>query len=395
LARDNDVTILFGDLDGRAFSKQELEAWLMNHPDAPRMTLAYVAPSRLAILCERLHSRPGLRPFYYWAYQLWQKRALKVARALHCATPFDIVHQLTYATFWEPGYLWRLGIPFFWGPIAGANVIPLRYLSVLGVQGAIEAVARYILNAMTLMTHPRIGAASRHARHIWCVTEREHNILSRFTTRTSMMLEGGTVPGDAHTRVLGPGQTLRIVWSGLHIPRKALPLLIRAIGRLNPNCSVAIDILGAGRGSNKETEKSKSLAEELGVASKFTWHGNLPRDQALEKMRNAHLLVHTSLLESTSWVVLEALSSGMPVICHDACGMANAVTPDCGIKIPMTGVEDSVRGFSRAIQTLIDEPARIQQLSEGAVLRAQGLGWELKVAEINRAYEESFQATAK
>ena len=63
LAGMHDVTVLYGDLNGRATVKTELEEWLRDHPDAPRMKLVYVAPSRLAILCERLHAKPGLRLF--------------------------------------------------------------------------------------------------------------------------------------------------------------------------------------------------------------------------------------------------------------------------------------------------------------------------------------------
>jgi glycosyltransferase involved in cell wall biosynthesis len=388
LAREHDVTILYGDLNTAARSKHELEAWVRDHPEAPRMTLAYVAPSRLSLICERLHAKPGLRPLYYWGYQLWQKRALAVARGLHRTAPFDLVHQLTYATYWEPGYLWKLGIPFFWGPISGGNVLPLRYIPILGAKGSVEAVARFILNRITLLTHPRIGAAARRASHIWCVTSAEKKKLSRYSKRISTMSEAGTSQSETSLRSLAPGQALQIVWSGLHIERKALPILIHAVAQLNPGSNVMVHVLGAGRGNSTQTEKAKALAARLGVSSKIIWYGNLPRDRALERMSKGHVLVHTSLLEATSCVVMEALSSGMPIICHDACGMATVVTSSCGIKVPMTGVRDSIRGFRDAIQTLIDDPARLKHLSEGALQRSQTLTWEKKNLEFNLAYAQ-------
>lgn len=391
LAEENDVTILYGDLNGTARSKHELEAWLRDHPDAPRMTLAYVAPSRLSVICERLHSKPGLRPLYYWAYQLWQKRALEVARELHRTAPFDLVHQLTYIAIWEPGYLWKLNIPYFWGPVAGGNVVALRYLPILGFTGALEAVARFVLNKLTLVTHPRIGEAARRAKRIWCVTKTEKNILARFSGRLSMMSEVGAVQCDTRIRSFAHGETLHVIWSGTHTPNKALPILIRAVAGLNGGSNALVHILGSGRGNCKETDRAKALAKRLGVSSKIIWHGNLPRDQALDRMKEGHVLVHTSLLEATSTVVLEALSLGMPVICHDACGMAVVVTRDCGIKVPMIGVRDSVRGFRDAIQALIDDPALLKHLSEGAVHHAQSLTWEQKILEFNLAYAQAFK----
>jgi glycosyltransferase involved in cell wall biosynthesis len=395
LAQEHDVTILYGDLNGSARSKHELEGWLRDHPEAPRMTLAYVAPSRLSEIFERLHSKPGLRPLYYWGYRLWQKQALAIARELHRSTPFDLVHQLTYATYWEPGYLWKLGIPYFWGPISGGNVLPLRYISILGCKGSLEAVARFILNKITLLTHPRIGAAARRASHIWCVTSTEKKILSRYSKRISTMSEAGTSQCETSLRSLAPGQVLQIVWSGLHIERKALPILIRAVAQLNPGSNVMVHVLGAGRGSSKETDRAKALSERLGVSSKIIWHGELPRAEALQKMRGGHVLVHTSLLEGTPWVVMEALASGMPVICHDACGMSTVVTQECGIKVAMTGVKDSIRGFRDAIETLIDDPARLKHLSEGAAQRAQTLTWEQKIREFNSAYAEEVKSAVK
>ena len=386
LAQEHDVTVLYGDLDGRGELKRELEEWIQGHPDASRMTFVYVPPGRLSIMCEKLHLKPGLFPLYHLGYQLWQKRALAIARDLHRAAPFDLVHQITYAAYWEPGYLWKLGIPYFWGPVAGGNVVPLQYIPILGMRGALEAIARSVLSKLRFFTHPRIRAAARRASHIWCVTAKERAILSRFSRQTSIMLETGTVRGDMYIRRLGQGETLQVIWSGMHTPNKALPILVRAAAQLSPKGNVVIHVLGAGRGSSQETERAKVLAGRLGVSSRIVWHGNLPRGQALQRMREGHVLVFTSLLEASSTVVMEALSQGMPVVCHDTCGMATAITSDCGIKIAMTGVKDSIRGFRDAIQALIDNPAQLEQLSKGAALRSQALGWEQKIVEFCRAY---------
>jgi len=389
LARDHDVTVIYGDLNERQSRRQELEAWKEANEVSTSMRLVYVAPSRVSMLLESLHSRPGLRPLYYTAYQLWQKEVLEVARALHGEERFDLVHQLTYTGIWEPGYLWKLGIPFFWGPITGGNVAPLRYLPILGVIGGLEAVARRVLNAIMLPTHPRIGAAARRASHLWCVTDTEKRILGKLNSQTSEMPVVGTPDEVPEVRRALSGHVLRLIWSGAHLPNKALPLLIRALAALRSGGVIEAHILGEARVGRSDTKRAKQLAERLGVSSNIRWHGNLPRAEALKSMRGSDVLVLTSLLEGTPTVVIEALSMGMPVICHDACGMALAVTPECGIKVPMTGIDDSVKGFAAAIQTLLDHPEMVEQLSKGAIKRAGELGWDAKIAEINRAYEEA------
>ena len=69
-------------------------------------------------------------------------------------------------------------------------------------------------------------------------------------------------------------------------------------------------------------------------------------------MSRAHVLLHTSLAEATSTVILEALARGLPVVCHDACGMRIAVDDRCGIKVPLIDPNTSIKGFSRAIGLL-------------------------------------------
>jgi glycosyltransferase involved in cell wall biosynthesis len=102
-------------------------------------------------------------------------------------------------------------------------------------------------------------------------------------------------------------------------------------------------------------------------------------------MSKAHVLLHTSICEATSTVVLEALALGLPVICHDACGMRTAVTNQCGIRVPLRDRETSIDGFCSAIQELGDSVV-YNQLSIGALQRSYELTWDSKVARISDAY---------
>ena len=54
----------------------------------------------------------GLPMLYYLGYKYWQKSAFTKAKKLHKIEKFDVVHQLTQISFREPGYWWKLGIPF-------------------------------------------------------------------------------------------------------------------------------------------------------------------------------------------------------------------------------------------------------------------------------------------
>src|SRR5579863_8818497 len=60
----------------------------------------------------------------YLYYLLWQIGALRVARRLHAAERFDRVHHVTFASYRQPSFMGRLGIPFIFGPVGGGETTP-------------------------------------------------------------------------------------------------------------------------------------------------------------------------------------------------------------------------------------------------------------------------------
>jgi len=172
----------------------------------------------------------------------------------------------------------------------------------------------------------------------------------------------------------------------LHAGRKALPLLLGAAADLKrefPPPKFKIKVLGGGL----QTETWKALAHKLQVDDLITWTGQLSRDRALEEMRDADVFAFTSVQEGTSTVVMEALAMGLPVICHDACGMAVAINETSGIKVPMDSPEVSQAGFAGAIRSFLMDPHQVQSLSAGALARARELSWEQKGRQIAEVYE--------
>lgn len=147
-----------------------------------------------------------------------------------------------------------------------------------------------------------------------------------------------------------------------------------------------LDILGDG----PERRNWQMLAAKLQLAQ-VNWLGHLPYPEALKAMDRAHVFIHTSYREAASMVILEALGWGLPVICHDACGMAVAVDASCGLKIALESPEKSIEGFRKAIVRLIEQHDLVEKLSVGALRRASLLSWDAKALEIAEAYNAQRQ----
>ena len=107
----------------RSLEKDETEQYLLQHPGAmPNLTVHYVP--------ERFWSLDGSlgRITNYLRYMYWQREAYRVGGSLNAEIDFDVIHQLTGTGFREPGYLWKLGKPFVWGPVCGLQFFPLNLL---------------------------------------------------------------------------------------------------------------------------------------------------------------------------------------------------------------------------------------------------------------------------
>ena len=85
-------------------------------------------------------------------------------------------------------------------------------------------------------------------------------------------------------------------------------------------------------------------------------------------------------------VLTEAFSLALPVICLDCSGMSDMVDKTCGIKVPVTTLNNAIAGLARAIEQLArNEPLR-QTLARGALARARNFAWENKAKVVDRIY---------
>jgi len=103
------------------------------------------------------------------------------------------------------------------------------------------------------------------------------------------------------------------------------------------------------------------------------------------------VLLLTSLQEATSTVVVEALQSGVPVICHDTCGFGTVVTDTSGVKIPVTTPRLSSESFAAAMTRMARNPELLQSLSQGALQRAKEITWPNQANVMLDCYQQAIQ----
>ena len=277
------------------------------------------------------------------SYNLWHRRAYRVARRLHAQLAFDIVHQANRSGYREPGYLWRLDAAFVWGPVGGTQVYPWRFLSEASLRGAALEAIRNVLNALQLHLSPRLRRVARQADAIMVANSTvRRDLEGALGVKTTTLVETGLSEWLPRApRSTEDGRPLRILWSGQIEPWKALTLLIKALAGLPDDVRYEVRILGEGRSGDGASDSRK-----LGVAPHCTWLGWPPRDQAMDQYDWADVFVFTSLRDTTGTVVCEALGAGLPIVCLDHQGVGDIVDASCGIKMPVTSPGRSSAAFA-------------------------------------------------
>ncbi|MFH2093447.1 MAG: glycosyltransferase family 4 protein [Pseudomonadota bacterium] len=390
MAAYHDVTLLCADgtaLEYGLYSRAVADYMKKNGP-IPGLRIVYVKQPpetmRYARINKRLMSLTkgyGWQVLFFMGLDRWHQAAFHTASKLGMEN-FDAVHQLTPISFLKPGYLWTGDKPFFWGPLGGMYKVPKTFASTSGVKAFVLETLRSA-NIDRLVQTDRFTSIVKKASRIWTVSGNERCIVNAISPDKAVPMIDTSPPVSikGFVRHYDGEKPLRLCWSGLHSTSKALPLLLHAIVKIDSCENIILDVLGEG----PETENWQNMAKDLKL-NQITWHGRRPYNEALAIMGRADLFVHTSFREAASMVVLEALGWGLPVICHDACGMGIAVDETCGIKVPFKNPEVSIQGFACALGRVLSNPGLVRELSEGALNRASVLSWDAKVKEMADAY---------
>ena len=320
-------------------------------------------------------------PSYYWYYNKWQRKALALAKELDAKLDFDVVHQLNMVGYREPGYLYELGKPLVWGPMGGFNITPWRLLPSMGLKGCLFYMMRNLINLWQMNHSSQVKDAVCHSDGIIAATQEDHDTVLRLWNKESVLIpEVGFQPSGNFENRVRKG-TLKVCWSGIHTPRKALNLLLDALSMVDNLSNVELHVIGAG----ECTRAWKRKACKLGL-NNVIWHGWLEKAGAVKVMSHCDVFVITSLSDATSTVLLEALSMGLPVIATNHLGFANVLTDACGIRIDINSKKQVVRDFAAAIVRIEGDEAYRQQLSRGAFERAKDFSWGAKIEKINTIY---------
>ncbi len=119
---------------------------------------------------------------------------------------------------------------------------------------------------------------------------------------------------------------------------KGFDILIQAFARFVEHHEGEFLLRIGGRG--RKYHKLKQLARRFGVADMVTLHGYVPREEVKRDMQMANLFILPSRFEAFGVVLLEAMSTGCPVISTYSGGPEFIVKETDGLLVEPDSIED-------------------------------------------------------
>ena len=363
--------------------KEAIGRYLRDHGEIAGLHFSFLPRTPFELALDKV---PGL---FYLSYNLWHRRALRAVRKLHEQVGFDLMHQVTYVGYREPGYLWKMDVPFVWGPLGGTQNYPWRFWPGPSIRGATFEALRNICNRLQLRHSRRTRLAAKKAATVVLANSAVQRDLRQCCPGNSyQLIETGIASlSECAAKRVREDSTFRILWSGNIEHRKALEVLIEALARFPSNLAFQLRVLGSG-----PLEKHmRRLAKRRGLENRVEWLGRLPHEEALAQFQWADAFAFTSLRETTGTVILESLGAGVPVVCFDHQGARDAVSDDCGIKVPVTNRRQAAELFRDALARLARDRQLVERLSAGALVRAHDFLWHQQGEAVAQIYRTTLE----
>ena len=375
MARFHDVTVLTRSNNRRAID--EGLAKLDRNQSCPK----FVYHDRHSLLLN-MKRRARATKLYYL---LWQKSARKVVHQLHLAHQFDLMHHVTFAGYRYPTAIWGHGVPTIWGPVGGIESIPAVLLpwrhpaslfteSFRNLTNVVQATPYYVL--------PRRAAASTL---ILASTREMQQTFSRLGFAAELMPTIGLKLADmAYTPRPSSQGPLKLLFVGNIITLKGIDLALEAL-KLSQT-TAEFTLVGSGNFLNAARQQVRNL----GLETRVSFKGRLPREQVLRMYSQYDVFVFPSLHDTGGYAVIEAMSNELPVICLDCGGPAIAVGPDCGIKVPLGNRAEVINHLAQAFQTYDQDRALREKHGKTArQVILEKYEWDRKGVEMKACYEEA------
>ncbi len=236
------------------------------------------------------------------------------------------------------------------------------------------------------LTAPLTRWVLRRADSVTAVSDELGDVARRFDPTLRIEIVPNGVDAARFTPDPGrPEGPVRLLSVGQTIARKGHDTLIRALPALLSRTGVDVRVVIVGR-KGPDQEALSLLARDLGVGERVEIRDAVPREAMPDVYREADVLVHLSVCEGMSNVVLEGMASALPVVATPVGGMAALVQSGLNGVLVSVG---SATEVAKALSPLVTDLGLRKQYGNKSRERAEALSWEASAGRYEAIVLES------
>lgn len=326
-------------------------------------------------------------------YKKWQQEILPLARTIVKKENIELVHHVTFNEFRTPGKLYKLDVPFVWGPVGGGQFYRKEYREVyFRKKDIVKELVRNGINRYCLWGSKDIKNVIETASIILIADQSTESIMSKKRSYVRLLETAYNTERNGIKKYnKDADKPIKLLWVGGIWPRKGLKLLIDALGKTEFK-DFELNIVGDG----EDKKKCQLLVESYGMEDKIHFLGKMSYQQVNEQYEKADVFIFTSLRDTSGNVILEAMSHGLPVITLDHHGAGEIVTNQTGIKICYDSYDSVLKRLIAAIEKYKKEPKLMEIHGMAARKRIEEVySWKYNMDKMCEVYSKVLNAVPK
>ena len=301
--------------------------------------------------------------FFLIYYYLWQIGVGLRARRMLRTAPADVVHHLIGGMDWMPAGLALCPGPFVWGPVGSEDTHPviLRHLPLKSrLKDRLRITLRGLLRSVEPLTRITGARADVVLSHTPETMPRRYAGKLRAFTQTGI----ADLPSLARPKTdTTCSQRLRLVYAGeLKDWKGARMALDAALAFFETGATADLVMIGDG----PLRAELQATAEAHRHGAQVTFLGRVPMARVVDELHAGDIFLYPSYHHGLATIVLQAMLTGLPIICIEGDATGRAIGQVAGITVKLSKAEAPAVGLCRAISELAKDAPRRAALATAA-----------------------------
>lgn len=317
-------------------------------------------------------------------YLLWQWYVYYSAKQSDLIEDFDIIHHVTLGSLQGGTWLWRLNKPLVFGPVGGGQTAPPAFKKYFMEFWWRESIRTFIARYLLQFT-PTAVLTMKKAAVVLATNNETVELAKKLGAKRVVFILDNSV-SESYLLDQPPSlkkhNTLKLLWVGSLLPRKALNLALEALSCVDREIPFALTIVGGGVLQNR----LNAQIEKLGLVNKVVTAGSISWDEVRNAYLKNDIFIFTSLRDSCPAQLMEAMAVGLPIITLNHHGSRDVVPDDAGIKVNVDTPDECVKNIARAIELLYHNPSLCFEMGKAGWNFARTATWSDKINTISEIY---------